>query len=161
MKSLTIIEDGEERARSIYIRADGDVTVFDKDRKFRFRCDLAGAESTWQILARVTPHIVAAEAVAGKIELLADRCRTGWIPVAEEIDRDVPQRTMLRATLAVDLMRYPDDPDLMQYSRADVLLGRDDAGFGIGSGEILWIDADRAWAVCDDAFWWLKSGDAE
>jgi hypothetical protein len=35
---LTIIEDGE-RARSVYVRHDGDVTMFDRDRKFRFRAD--------------------------------------------------------------------------------------------------------------------------
>lgn len=66
MKVITIIEDGE-RARSVYVRADGDVTVFDRDRKFRFRCDIAGAETTWQIMARVTPHVVAAEARAIEI----------------------------------------------------------------------------------------------
>jgi hypothetical protein len=49
MKVITIIDD-EERARSIYVRPDGDVTVFDRDRKFRFRTEVAGAATTWQLL---------------------------------------------------------------------------------------------------------------
>jgi hypothetical protein len=153
MRAITIIEDGE-RARSVYVRADGDVTVFDRDRKFRFRCDIAGAETTWQIMARVTPHVVAAEARAIKIEALADRCRTGWLPVAEKIDADVPQRTMLHSGFGVDLMRYPDDPEVMEYSRATLLMGRDEAGSALVTGEILWIAADRSYAVCEDGFWW-------
>jgi hypothetical protein len=150
MKIITIIED--ERARSVYVRADGDVTVFDRDRKFRFRCDIAGAETTWQIMARITPHVVAAEARAIGIEALADRCRTGWLPVAEEIDADVQQRTMLRSGFGVDLMRYPDDPEFAEYSRATLLMGRDQAGHALVTGEILWIDAAQRWAVCEDGF---------
>jgi hypothetical protein len=155
MKIITIIE--EDGVRSLYVRADGDVTVFDRDRKFRFRCDIAGAETTWQIVARVTPHVVAAEARAIGIEALADRCRTGWLPVAEEIDADVPQRTIRSATFGVDLMRYPDDPELMAYSRATLLMGRDETGRALVTGEILWIDAAQRWAVCEDGFWWTPA----
>jgi hypothetical protein len=156
MKAITIIEDGE-RARSVYVRDDGDVTVFDRDRKFRFRSDIAGAETTWQIMARVTPHVVAAEARAIAIETLADRCRTGWIPVAGEIDVDVPQRTIRGVTFGVDLLRYPDDPDLAQYSRATLLMGRDEAGRTLVTGEILWIAADQSYAVCEDGLWWTPA----
>jgi hypothetical protein len=156
MKIIAISEDGE-RARSIYVRADGDVTVFDLDRKFRFRCDIAGAETTWQIMARVTPHVVAAEALAIEIEALADRCRTGWLPVAEEIDADVPQRTIRSATFGVDLLRYPDDPEVMEYSRATLLMGRDQAGHAVATGDILWIAADGSYAVCEDGFWWMAA----
>lgn len=160
MKVFTIIEEGE-RARSIYVRHDGDVTVFDRDRQFRFLTDIAGAETTWQILARVTPQIVAAEARAIKIETLADRCRTGWRPTAAEIDADVPQRTLLGARFGVDLLRYPDDLDLMQFSRATILMGRDEAGLRLVTGEILWIDAGREWAVCEDCFWWTPANENE
>jgi formate-dependent phosphoribosylglycinamide formyltransferase (GAR transformylase) len=120
MRVFTIIEDGE-RARSVYVRADGDVTVFDR-RKFRFRCDIAGAKTTWQIMTRITPHVVAAEARAIEIEALADRCS--------------------------------DDPEVMEYSRATLLMGRDEAGSALVTGEILWIAADRSYAVCEDGFWW-------
>ncbi|MEH2506837.1 hypothetical protein V1290_005648 [Bradyrhizobium sp. AZCC 1578] len=114
MKVITIIEEGE-RPRSVYVRADGDVTVFDRDRKFRFRTDIAGAETTWQILARVVPTIVHAETVRLKIEAFADRCRTGWRPgYPDEIDPDIPQRTLRRARLGVDLLRYPDDDEVLQ-----------------------------------------------
>jgi hypothetical protein len=155
MAAITIIEDGE-RARSVYVR-DGDVTVFDRDRKFRFRCDTAGAETTWQILARITPGIVAAEARAIKIEALADRCRSGWRPVAGEIDPDVAQHTLLSARFGVDLLRYPDEPDFMEFGRATSLVGRDEAGRTLVSGEILWIEAGREWAVCEDGFWWMPA----
>jgi hypothetical protein len=105
MKAITLIEDGADRVRSLYVNDRGDVTVFDRD-KFRFFCDIAGAETTWQIMARITPHVVAAEARAIEIEMLADRCRTGWIPVPEEIAADVRQRTIRDATFGVDLLRY-------------------------------------------------------
>lgn len=122
---------------------------------FPFR---SGAETTRQIMARITPHVVAAEARAIEIEMLADRCRTGWIPVSEEIAADVRQRTIRGATFGVDLLRYPDDPDLAQYSRATLLMGRDETGRTlVMTGEILWIDADRSYAVCEDGFWWLSA----
>jgi hypothetical protein len=156
-KAITIIEDGADRVRSIYIEPNGSVRVFDKDRKFRFGADLTGAETTWQILARISSAIVAAEARAIKIEALADRCRTGLLPVAGEIDPVVPQRTLVNARFALDLLRYPDDPDLAQYSRATLLMGRDEAGRTLVTGEILWIAADRSYAVCEDGLWWTPA----
>jgi ribosome biogenesis protein Tsr3 len=74
MKVITIIEDGE-RARSVYVRPDGDVTVFDRDRKFRFRTDISGAETTWQLLERVVPAIAHAESCTGGIRLGEQACR--------------------------------------------------------------------------------------
>jgi hypothetical protein len=52
------------------------------------------------------------------------------------------------------LLAYPDEPDLMQYSRATKMLGLDEHGHVQPSGTILWIDAGRQWAVCDDGFLW-------
>jgi hypothetical protein len=156
-KAITIIEDGADRVRSIYVEPNGSVRVFDKDHKFRFGADISGIETTWEILARITPGIVAAEARAIKIEALADRCRTGWLPVAGEIDPDVPQRTLLNARFGVDLLRYPDDPVFWEFGRATSLVGRDEAGRTLVSGEILWIEAGREWAVCEDGFWWMPA----
>ncbi|WP_141937284.1 hypothetical protein [Bradyrhizobium sp. UNPA324] len=167
MKVITIVEDGE-RARSVYVSADGDLTVFDRDRKFRFRTDVAGAETTWQILERVVPAIIHAETASLKIEALADRCRTGWRPgYPDEIDRDISQRTLRRAGFGIDLIRYPDDEEF--YSPATILMGIE-TGTGpstslVGkshgtvcvTGEILWIDAAREWAVCEDGFWWTPA----
>jgi hypothetical protein len=158
MKAITLIEDGADRVRSLYVNDRGDVTVFDRDRKFRFFCDIAGAVTTWKLMARITPYVVASETRAIVIEMLADRCRTGWIPVPEEIAADVRQRKIRGATFAVDLLRYPDDPDLAQYSRATLLMGRDESGRALGTGEILWIAADRSYAVCEDGFWWSPAG---
>lgn len=87
---VIIMEDGES-ARSVYVRTDGDVTVFDRNRKFRFRTDISTAETTWQILERVMPAIVHAETARLKIDALAARCRTGWRPgYPDEIDPDIP-----------------------------------------------------------------------
>jgi hypothetical protein len=167
MRVITIIDD-EKRARSIYVRRDGDVTVFDRDRKFRFQTEAAGAATTWQLLERMIPAIIRAEAIGLKIEAVADRCRTGWRPaVPDEIDADIPQRMLWRAHFGVDLLRYPEDDEF--YSPATILMGIEiDAGrstsfVGNGTvgatGEILWIDAARAWAVCEDGFWWTPGED--
>jgi hypothetical protein len=97
MQSKTIIEDGEG-AGSLCVRGDGDVRVF--DRTFNFRADISCAGTTWQILARIAPHIVSAELCAIEIERLAERCRTGWRPTSDAIDPDVPQRKLRRAVSA-------------------------------------------------------------
>ncbi|MET3298991.1 hypothetical protein [Bradyrhizobium diazoefficiens] len=155
MKTITIIEDGD-RARLVYVRNDGDVTVFDRDQKFRFRTDIAGAETTWQILERVVPAIAHAETARLKIEALVARCRTGWRPgYPDEIDPDIPQRTLRRARFGIDLLRYPDDDEF--YSPATILMGVDENGQVQGTGEIFWIDAGREWVICEDYFWWTPA----
>jgi hypothetical protein len=131
------ISVAEDRARPVHVRPDGDVSAYDGRRNFRFECDIAGAETDWQILARIVPHVAAAEARADAIERLADRCRTGWLPVAGDIDPDVRQRTLRAASFGVDLMRFPDDPDLATCTRADVLMGRDHVGRAEVTGEII------------------------
>lgn len=151
-RSLTIIEDGH-RARSLYVNS-GRVEVFDKDRNFRFHSDLSGIDTTWQLLSRIAPEIVALEAKALKLEALAGRCRTGWTPVAVEIDRDIRQRSLTVWNMAIDGLRYPDDLGIF-YLPATKILGRDPEGRGRGTGEILWIAADLTYAVCDDGLYWL------
>ncbi|SDJ63147.1 hypothetical protein SAMN05216338_105726 [Bradyrhizobium sp. Rc2d] len=98
MKVITIMQDGELATRFVYVRTDGDVTVFDRNLKFRFRTDISGTETTWQILRQVVPAIVRAEIARLKIEALSARCRTGRRPgYPNEIDPDIPQRTLRRA----------------------------------------------------------------
>lgn len=116
MKTITVIKD-DEGARSIYVRNDGYVTVFDRDRP-------------------------------------ADRCRAGWRPgYPDEIDPDIPQRTLRRARFAVDLPRNPGNNE--SYSPATILMGVDENGQIQATGKIVWIDADREWVVCWDYFWWM------
>jgi hypothetical protein len=90
------------------------------------------------------------------MQRLLERLQTGWIPVADEIAAGIPQQTMARWSFAVDLMAYPDEPEFVQYSRAEHLLGRDDQGFGMSSGEIFWIASDLTWAMCEGGFFWLR-----
>ncbi|WP_298257231.1 hypothetical protein [Bradyrhizobium sp.] len=161
MAAITIIEDRADRVRSIHVEWNGDVRVFDKDRRFRFRADVRGAQTTWQLLSRITPSIAAAELRAIAIEKVADRCRTGWLPVADEIDPLVEQRTLRRSRFGVDLLRFPDDPEFAHLSRATILTGRDKFGRARVTGEILWIDSQRAWAVCEDGFWWTPGPEVD
>jgi hypothetical protein len=156
IRSFALIED--DRATMLHIRHDGDVTVFDCDRSTPLRCrvEMDGTESKWVLLSRVCDGIAQHEDVLVRIDRLVERVQTGWRPVAEEIDPDIPQRTMLRATFAVDLLAYPDEPDLMQYSRATKLLGRDEEGAVCSTGEILWIASDLSWALCADGFYWWE-----
>jgi hypothetical protein len=92
----------------------------------------------------------------------------GWRPgYPDEIDPDIPQRTLRRARFGIDLIRYPDDDEL--FSPATILMGIE-MGTGpstslVGkshgtvcvTGEILWIDAAREWAICEDGFWWTPA----
>ena len=150
MQSMTVIEDGE-RARSLCVRGDGDVRVF--DRTFNFRADISCAGTTWQILARIAPHIVSAELRAIEIETLAERCRTGWRPTSAAIDPDVRQRKLRRANCSVALLRYPDHPEFPEFSRASILTSTHAAGQErVVTGENLRIDGNREFAVCEDCF---------
>lgn len=104
------------------------------------------------------PTIAHVEAVRIKIEALAERCRTGWRPgYPDEIDPDIPQRTLRRARFGVDLLRYPDDDEFC--GPATILMGVNETGQVHATAEILWIDAGREWMVCDDCFWWTPAED--
>jgi hypothetical protein len=156
MQSMTIIEDGE-RARSLCVRGDGDVRVF--DRTFNFRADISCAGTTWQILTRIAPHIDLAELRAIEIERLAERCPTGWRPTSDAIDPDVPQRKLRRANFSVALLHYPDHPEFLKFSRARILTSAHAAGRErVVTGENLRIDGNREFAMCEDCFWRTPEG---
>lgn len=85
------------------------------------------------------------------IQRLLERLQTGWRPVTQEIDREirqcrlhdwdfVPSRTeramRLHGLLAEEIVRV------------------DQAWM---TDEVLWIDAGLAWALCEDAFYWLEA----
>lgn len=85
-------------------------------------------------------------------ERLLERLQTGWRPVADEIDRDVPQRKLAlwdfvlgrRHHAAMKLWGYlveePAQPNMNWITEA-----------------VLWIDPRFEWALCDDGFVWLLS----
>ena len=156
MRSFALIEDG--RATILHVRHDGDVTVFDRDREspIRFRIAIhADGDTTWRMLSRVMDGLVRAEDRLIRIEHLVERVKAGWRPVADEIDSEIPQRTLRRAPFA-----FPDDPDDPDfYAPPTKLLGIGSSGYVEPTGHILWIDAYREWAVCDDGLWWTPPED--
>ena len=152
MRTFALIED--ERATMIHIRPGGDVTVFDAGRALHCRVELDGAESKWRLLWKVMTAVAHADHVMGRIEIVADRCRTGWRPTPDEIDPEVPQWRLIEWGWAVDALAYPETEGF--YSPATRLMGRQENGGLNASGEILWIDAEQSFAVCDDGFWWLS-----
>ncbi len=153
MRSFALIEG--DRSTMMHVRSDGDVTVYDRDRespiKFRIPMDVE-SDTTWRMLSRVMTGIVRAEERLIKIDRLVERLKTGWRPVVAEIDPDIPQRTLTRSHLAIDAIAYPDDDEF--YSPPTKLLGLDEYGRVQPTSTIIWIDAHREWAVCDDGFWW-------
>jgi hypothetical protein len=154
MRTFTLLEEGQS-ARSIYIRGDGEVTMFEIGRKIKCRVPMhLDSDTTWQLLSRVTAAIVQVEAVRLEIDRLVERVQTGWQPVASEIDPDVPQRTLRDAHFGIDALAYPDLPDEPYYAPPTLLLGRGEDGDIDATGEILWIGAAREWAICEGGFWW-------
>ena len=47
---------------------------------------------------------------------------------------------LLNAVFGLDLLRYPDDPDLMEFGRATTLMGRGEAARTRLTDEIRFID---------------------
>jgi hypothetical protein len=156
MRSFALIEGG--RATMLHVRHDGDVTVFDRDRESAIRIRIsmhADGDTTWRMLSRVMDGLVRAEDRLIRIERLVERVKTGWRPIPGEIDPEIPQRTLRRAHFAVDAIAFPDDGDPDFYAPPTKLLGIGESGYVEPTGHILWIDAYREWAVCDDGFWWM------
>jgi hypothetical protein len=161
MRVITILEN-EYRMRTIHVDRYR-IDVFDsKDRKYMIRSDLRDLDvdtaTAWEILARITPAIAAEEDKRDALDALADRCRSGWTPTPGEIPGGMPQTTLTHWTMAVDGIAFPESDEW--YSPATKLMGRDADGRGHATGTILWIAADRSFAVCDDGVWWMR-GEAE
>lgn len=88
----------------------------------------------------------------GVTERLLERLQTGWKPVAEQIDRDVPQRNLAlwdfvpgrNTSPSMKLWGYP----VEEPARPDM---------NWMTETVLWIDSGLAWALCEDGFVWLLS----
>jgi len=145
MRSFALIEG--DRSTMMHVRSDGDVTVFDRDResaiRFRIPMDVDG-DTIWRLLSRVMAGIVRAEERLIRIDRLVERLQTGWRPVASEIDPDIPQQTLANWQFAPSFTR----PET-------VVIGHDADGRVTRSDQILWIDADLRWALCESGIWWL------
>ncbi|WP_038965553.1 hypothetical protein [Bradyrhizobium diazoefficiens] len=89
------------------------------------------------------------------VVILLQRLQTGWRPRGDEIDMRTRQRRMSTWRFDVDLLSYPDDTEVSGWARAEKLIGRANDGRMTWTGEILWIDAELRWALCEDGFWWL------
>jgi hypothetical protein len=82
------------------------------------------------------------------IERLLERLQTGWAPKTDEIDRDVPQRDLIKWEFAPSFSRP-----------TTVVIGFTIDRAVIRSDEILWIDEYLTWALCEDGFWWLYTAE--
>ena len=116
-------------------------------RRWTFRATRPG-----RLLHRALAGIVRAEDRLLRIDRLVERVRTGWRPVADEIDPEIQQRTLHRAHFAIDAMRYPDDEDF--YSPRTGLLGIGDHGRE-PTGQIMCGSTliGRGWSATTDSWW--------
>lgn len=158
MKIIDIIED--ERARSIYIWIDGDVRSMTGSGDSGSRSK-STAPPRFGKSSRASCRTLSMQSGARRKlrRSRIDAVRVGG-RVSGEIDPEVPQTILRHARFGVDLKRFPDDEEVLAYSRADVLMGLDASGYAAVSGEINWIGADQSYAVCRDGFWWTP-GDEE
>jgi len=161
MRSFALIEG--DLATMLHVRHDGDVTVFDRNRKspIRYRIAMqAVGDTTWRMPSRVMDGLVRAEDRLIRIDQLVERVKAGWRPVPAEIDPEIPQRTLRRAHFAIDAIAFPENPeDPDYYAPPTKLLGIGESGYVEPTGHILWIDAHRHWAVCEDGLWWTPQED--
>ncbi|MHC2576440.1 hypothetical protein ACVI1J_001851 [Bradyrhizobium diazoefficiens] len=80
-----------------------------------------------------------------EMQRLLERLQTGWRPRSDEIDMRISQRRLFDWSFAPSFSR----PEA-------VLIGRPESRQGlVRIDEILWIDTELRWALCEDNFWWL------
>ena len=76
------------------------------------------------------------------MQRLLERLQTGWLPMRDEIDMRIPQHDLAS------------DWEFLAYRRGIHVMIRPARTREL-SGDILWIDAGLAFALCEDGFWWL------
>lgn len=81
---------------------------------------------------------------------LLERLQTGWMPVAGEIDRDVPQRKLA-------LWDFVPGRNTSPTMRLLGYLVEEPAHVDMNwmTEQVLWIDPGLTWALCEDGFYWL------
>lgn len=159
MRMLTIFEN-EHRVRTLYVDHYRIDVHESRDRSYKIRSDVLrdldlDTATAWEILARVAPAIAVEEDKRDALDELARQAREGWTPAPDEIPHGVRQRTLRNSTLAVDAIAYPESNEW--YSPATKLMGTEPNGDFRPSDTILWIAADRSWAICEDGFYWLPA----
>lgn len=87
---------------------------------------------------------------------LLERLQTGWRPVADEIDRDVPQRTL---ALWDFVPGRRTNPTMKLWGWFVDEPARPDCNWMTDT--VIWIDAGLTWALCEDLFIWLMPGVVE
>lgn len=92
--------------------------------------------------------LAAAPRIDEPVIRLLERLQTGWNPKPEEIDPSVSQREF--ATW--DIVQSPRTPSI----RLCGLLEHGNLDSWMMTHEVLWIDADLRWALCEDGFWWMS-----
>jgi hypothetical protein len=162
MGMLTILEN-EHRVRSLYVDRYRIDVHENRDRSYKIGTDVLRdldleKATAWEILARVSPAIAVEEDKRDALEELAQRAREGWTPTPGKVVLGVRQRTLRNSTFAVDAIAYPESSEW--YSPATKLMGTDTDGNFKPSDTILWIAADRSWAICEDGLYWLPAPEA-
>ncbi len=85
------------------------------------------------------------------MQRLLERLQTGWAPIADELDPEIPMGDLT---------------DWDFWKRTGRLVGwqiiweGDPPGLdNKETGQVLWIDQYLTWALCDDGFWWLYTAE--
>jgi hypothetical protein len=92
--------------------------------------------------------LAAAPRIEEPVVRLLERLQTGWQPTRAEINPVIRQRSIFWWQFAPSLSR----PEA-------VIVGQPESREGVTrTDQILWIDADLRWALCEDGLWWLREG---
>jgi hypothetical protein len=82
-----------------------------------------------------------------------ERLQTGWQPTPADIEaQEIPQFTLETWSFAVDAL--PDVRADLYPGPEEYVIGQDTKG-RTEIGEVIWIDANLRWALCQHAFFWL------
>ncbi|MEA2910309.1 MAG: hypothetical protein QOJ15_2390 [Bradyrhizobium sp.] len=84
---------------------------------------------------------------------LLERLQTGWQPTPDEIDPEIEQHTLNGWYFLYRPLRVG-EPRPLRFV-GEIADDPDDLNATEMTGDILWMDAGQAWALCADGFYWL------